>query len=88
VTIFLSEHDAARLGIEGAKPRTTRGRNTRPDLPAAGNAPRTGLTTFLKAGWNLEFRVGVGYKLERGALSTGWQPDEATCCAVAKKLRG
>lgn len=28
--IHLSEHDAARLGIDGAKLRTTRGRRTRP----------------------------------------------------------
>jgi hypothetical protein len=33
--IHLSEHDAARLGIGGAKPRTKRGRNTRPDIPSA-----------------------------------------------------
>jgi hypothetical protein len=26
MTVFLSEHDAARLGIAGATPRTTRGR--------------------------------------------------------------
>jgi hypothetical protein len=87
MTIEMSEHDAARLGIAGASPRTPRGRETRPDIPAAPRSPRTGLSTFIKAGWRWTFQSGAGYKLEKGALSTGWQVDEATCCKVAKGLK-
>lgn len=84
--IYLSEHDAARLGIAGAKGRTTRGRGTRPDIPSAGKAARTGLSTFLKAGWSIEFRVGAGYRLDKGALSSGWQIDEKAACDAARGL--
>ena len=55
--IFLSEHDAARLGIVGAKKRTKRGRTARPDIPSAGRAaPGEGdriedLQTLAAAGW-------------------------------------
>jgi hypothetical protein len=86
MTVYLSEHDAARLGIDGAKPRTTRGRGTRPELPAAGRAAATGLSTFLKAGWNWTYCVGSGYKLERGALSSGWHASEKAACDAAKEL--
>lgn len=68
------------------KPRTTRGRNTRPDIPSAGRSPRTGLSTFIKAGWSWEFRVGSGYKLTRGALSSGWQHSELAACDAARGL--
>lgn len=85
--IYLSEHDAARLGIAGAKGRTSRGRRTRPDIPSAGKAPRTGLSTFIAAGWNWTYVVGRGYKLERGALSTGWRVSEQAACDAAKGLK-
>jgi hypothetical protein len=78
---------AAFLAALHGKLRTTRGRETRPDIPAAPRSPVTGLSTFIKAGWAWEFRVGSGYRLEKGALSTGWQADEATCCKVAKGLK-
>lgn len=68
------------------KPRTTRGRSTRPDIPSAGRSPRTGLSTFIKAGWAWEFRVGVGYKLEKGALSSGWCVSEIAACDAARGL--
>lgn len=84
--IHLSEHDAARLGITGAKGRTTRGRSTRPDIPSAGKAPRTGLSTFIKAGWNWTYVVGRGYRLEKGALSSGWQHSELAACDAARGL--
>jgi hypothetical protein len=84
--LILSEHDAARLGVGGAKPRAKRGRNTRPDIPAAGRAPRTGLSIFLKAGWNWTFETERGYKLERGGLTTGWQPSELSACDAARGM--
>jgi hypothetical protein len=86
MTIEMSEHDAARLGIAGASPRTTRGRETRPDIPAAPRSPRTGLSTFIKAGWRWTFQSGAGYKLEKGALSTGWCASEKAACDAAKGL--
>ncbi len=67
--------------------RQKRGRATRPDLPAAGRAPSTGLTPLLVAGWNIEHRVGFGYRLYRGAQDTGWCVDEAAVCKAAKGMR-
>lgn len=90
--LILSEHDAARLGIAGATPRTKRGRNTRPDLPSAGRSPSTGLTSLIAGNaraWSVAFVVGKGYRMyviNAPALDTGWQADEATCCKVAKGL--
>ena len=72
--------------LHGKKPRAKRGRNTRPDLPAAGRAASTGLSTFIKAGWNWTYVVGSGYKLERGPLSTGWHASELAACNAAKEL--
>jgi hypothetical protein len=66
--------------------RKKRGRTTRPALPAAGRAPSTGLTPLLVAGWNIEHRVGFGYRLYRGKQDTGWQVDEAACCKAAKEM--
>lgn len=83
---MLSEHDAARLGVGGAKPRQKRGRNTRPDIPSAGRSLATGLTPLLVAGWNWEFVVGRGYRAYRGALDTGWHATEFECCKAAKEL--
>lgn len=90
MTIFLSEHDAARLGIAGAKPRAKRGRNTRPDLPAAGRSAPTGLTTLIAGKvrtWSTEFCVGKGYRLYvigRSDLDTGWHDSELDACLAAK----
>lgn len=93
--IILSEHDAARLGLNGAKKHTTRGRKTRPDLPAAGQAPRTGLSTFIapKAGsgkpaWSLAYTVASGYRLYviNTPLDTGFLPSERAACDAAKEL--
>ena len=63
-----------------------RGRATRPDIPSAGRAPRTGLTTFLKAGWSLTFVVGRGYRLSRGEMATPWAASEAAACLAAKGM--
>ncbi len=84
MTIYLSEAAAARAGL--GKARQKRGRATRPDIPAAGRAPSTGLTTLLVAGWSIEYRVGAGYRLDKGALSTGWQADEKAACLAAKGM--
>jgi hypothetical protein len=59
VTIFLSEADAARLGIDGAKKRRSakHAREARPDIPRAGRAAAgegeriKALGVLAKAGW-------------------------------------
>ncbi len=84
MTIYLSEKAAARAGL--VKPRQKRGRATRPDIPSAGRAPRTGLSTFIKAGWSIEFRPNVGYRLSRGAVATPWAASEALACLAAKEF--
>jgi hypothetical protein len=69
------------------KKRQKRGRNTRPDLPAAGRSPATGLTTLLVAAWSIEYRVGVGYRLYRiNGVSTDWCASELAACAAAKRF--
>jgi len=97
MTIFLTEHDAARLGIEGAKPRTTRGRNTRPDLPAAGRSAATGLATLIapkrgsgKPAWSVFYVVGMGFRMfviGTPELDTGWHASEKAACDAAKELQ-
>jgi hypothetical protein len=74
------------MAVLNGKPRTKRGRSTRPDLPAAGRAPSTGLTPLLVAGWSLEYRVGAGYRMDRGGLTTGWHESEKAVCDAAKRL--
>lgn len=91
MTIFLSEHDAARLGLANAKPRQKRGRATRPDLPAAGRSAPTGLTGLIAGKartWSLEYRVGQGYRLYViGGVSTDWCDSEKAVCDAAKALQ-
>lgn len=92
MTIFLSDHDAARLGIAGSKPRAKRGRGTRPDMPSAGRAPSTGLTTLIAGKvrtWSLAFVVGRGYRLyvvNEPTMDTGFLPTELEACQAAKAL--
>lgn len=90
MTIFLSEQDAARLGIAGAKPRQKRGRGTRPDLPSAGRAAPTGLSGLIAGTgrvWSTEYRAGVGFRLYQiGGLSTDWFDSEKAACDAAKRL--
>lgn len=72
------------------KPRQKRGRNTRPDLPVAGRAPSTGLTSLIAGKvrtWSLEMDVRFGYRLYQiGGVSTGWCIDEKAACDAAKEL--
>lgn len=77
---------AAFLAALHGKPRATRGRATRPDLPAAGRSAPTGLSGLILRAWNIEMRVGFGYRLYRGPLDTGWHADEACACAAAKEM--
>lgn len=91
--LILSEHDAARLGIEGATARTKKGRATRPDLPSAGRSPSTGLTSLIAGKartWSIEFCVRRGYRMfviNQPAYDTGFLPDEAAACKVAKGMQ-
>lgn len=82
--IHLSERAAARAGLVTTK--KTAAKDARPALPRAGPAERTGLSTFIAAGWAWEFRVGFGYRLEKGALSSGWCASERAACDAAKAL--
>lgn len=96
MTIFLSEHDAARLGLSDAKPRTKRGRTTRPDLPSAGRAASTGLTGLIapnkesgKPAWSITFNVRLGYRLYvigQPTMDTGFVSSERAACDAAKAL--
>lgn len=82
--------------VQGKK-RTTRGRSTRPDLPAAGRSASTGLTALIapkagsgQAAWSTEYRVGAGYRLyviNAPALDTGWCASEKAACDAAKELK-
>lgn len=74
--------------LHGKKSRTKRGRATRPDLPSAGRSAPTGLTPLLVAGWNIEYRVGAGYRLYRGDVDTGWHATELAVCKAAKAWVG
>lgn len=90
--LILSEHDAARLGLADAKPRQKRGRGTRPDIPSAGRAASTGLTTLIAGKtrtWSTAFVVGKGYRLyviNEPAMDTGWCSSELEACNLAKVL--
>jgi hypothetical protein len=73
--------------VSGSKRRaSSRARVARPDIPRAGRAASTGLTTFLKAGWNWTYDVRFGYRLDKGALTSGWAETEAAACAKARGL--
>ena len=85
------------LAALAGKPRSKRGRATRPDLPAAGRSPSTGLTSLIApkpgsghAAWSLAFEPAKGYRLyviNDTARDTGWQPSEREACDAAKVLR-
>lgn len=79
---------AAFLEAAGLAPkRQKRGRATRPDIPSAGRAAPTGLSTLILAAWSLEYVVGRGYRLYRiNGKTTGWHPTEAAVCKAAKEL--
>ena len=85
MTIYLSEKAAARAGLV-TKTKNVKAVDARPDIPRAGPAPRTGLTTLLTAGWSIEFRPGVGYQMSRGVVETPWEASEEDACAAAKDL--
>jgi hypothetical protein len=82
----------AFLAALAGKPRTKRGRSTRPDLPAAGRAAATGLTTLIAGkarAWSVAFEVGRGFRLyviNDPTRDTGWQVDELAACQKAKEL--
>lgn len=90
--LILSEQDAARLGVGGAKGRTKHGRSTRPDLPSAGRSAPTGLTSLIAGKgrvWSVEYRVDKGFRLyviNEPTYDTGFCPTESAACAAAKSL--
>lgn len=82
---FGTDREAFLEALHG-KPRQKRGRATRPDIPSAGKAAPTGLSTLILAGWNWEFRVGAGYRAYKAGMDTGWFDSELACCKAAKEL--
>ena len=85
MTIYLSEKAAARAGLV-KKAKKVKAKDARPDIPRAGRAEATGLTTLLTAGWSIEFRAGAGYRLSRGEMATPWEASEEDVCQKAKEL--
>lgn len=87
------EDKASFLAALQGKPRQKRGRATRPDLPAAGRAASTGLTSLIAGKgrvWSTEFRAGAGFRLYvlgQPACDTGFLPTEQAACDAAKALR-
>lgn len=90
--LILSEHDAARLGVGGAKARGKRGKATRPDIPSAGRAAPTGLTSLIAGKdrtWSTEYDVSKGYRLyiiNQPAYDTGYCDSLEAACSAAKAL--
>ena len=85
MTIYLSEKAAARAGLV-KKAKKVKAKDARPDIPRAGRAEATGLGPLLTAGWSIEFRPNVGYRLSRGEMATPWAASEAAACQRAKEL--
>ena len=91
--ISLAEY---RKLTEGSSKRQKRGRNTRPDIPAAPRAAPTGLTTLIaptrasgSPAWSYAVEVARGHRLYvigRPALDTGWKPSEQAAIRAAKEL--
>ncbi len=55
--------------------------------PRAGQAARTGLSTFLLAGWNYTWQPSHGYRLDnRDGRTSGWQPSEKAACDAARRV--
>lgn len=77
---FLAAQRSAR------KPRKT-AQAARPELPRAKDAARTGLSTYIKAGWSWAYFVGKGYQLTHpDGRATGWCVSELEACQEAKEL--
>lgn len=80
------------IALNGKK-RTKRGRNTRPDLPSAGRAEATGLTSLIAGKartWSVAFDVARGYRLYvigQPAYDTGFLPSELEVCRAAKAMQ-
>jgi len=72
--------------------RQKRGRATRPDLPAAGRSPSTGLSGLIAGAtraWSVAFDVTKGFRLYAigdPARDTGWCGSEAEACQAAKAI--
>jgi hypothetical protein len=82
---------AAFLEALHGKKRQKRGRNTRPGIPAAGRAERTGLTTLIAGPsltWSTEYCVGRGFRLyviNDPSKDTGYHLDLTAACAAARE---
>jgi hypothetical protein len=94
MTIYLSEKEAKKAGLV-KDTRKKRGRNTRPDIPAAGRAKGIGLTTLIapdkesnQPAWSTEYCVGRGYRLyviNDPSKDTGYHLDLTAACAAARE---
>jgi hypothetical protein len=69
--------------------RNTRGRTTRPDIPAAPRQAATGLSGLITRGWSVQSPDAVRYRLYvigRAELDTGLCATELDACNKAKRL--
>lgn len=64
--------------------RTKPKRAPKADIPRAGPAERTGLSTMLKDGWQWTHNPRYGYRLDKGGLTSGWHPDERSAVTAAR----
>lgn len=93
MTIFLSEHDAARLGLNGAKPKKQSAKDARPDLPRApaGAGDRLGALMRLAChGYGPRFDPGIGFAFwnpRTGARTTAHQGYAAACIAAEREVQ-
>ncbi len=82
-----TDPQAFLAALSGSHRRTSkRAQSARPDLPRAGQAERTGLSTFLKAGWAYTWWPAKGYRLDnRDGRTSGWCDSEQAACDAAKR---
>lgn len=88
IDLTTAEGRAALQALGGSR-ALQRGRQARPDLPAAAAATRTGLSSLLKRGWSLtspdSMRVRL-YVVGRPDLDTGYCATERAACDAANAL--
>ncbi len=76
----------AAFAASGGQRAVKRARVARPTLPRAEQAERTGLSTFLKAGWAYTWWPVKGYRLDHpDGRTSGWQPSEREACDEARR---
>lgn len=93
MTIFLSEHDAARLGIAGAKAKKRPAKDTRPALPRGpvGEGDRIAQLTRIAAyGFSPRWDNGLFcfWNCRTGARTTAHAEYARACVAAEREVGG